>query len=390
MEFEDSQPLVSIITVNYNGVSNLGELFTRFLESLKRQNYKKTEIIMVDNASTDNSIHIAKKVIPNIKLIQLKENVGYNRAVNIGVYNSKGQIIIICNNDVILDESFLNKALAVFLKIKKEYSITPVVVVPLQIIGDGDRIMGTMPVLNFLGQALYIDYRRSREYFTRISEKLPDKWRGIFPDGACFITDRETILNLGILLNPFFFMYFDDVELGIRLFLIGGMVFLVKDLVIYHKLATTSSKVLSHDKFIHFSINRLATLFSLLKPYQLLLLPLLIVFDIGQLFLIYLHSSNCVKDEFVNIILKYVVCLRNAIPVFRRMRAHYNSLRASEKNIENIFSEYLFLPRWFCKEIFSRRGRKILFLITLYVLNAIAIIIRLRPIRKILCIDTLI
>lgn len=387
----EMQPLVSIIVVNYNGVSYLGNLFIMFLESLKKQTYKNIEIIMVDNASKDDSIEIAKGIIPSIKLIQLNENVGYARAVNIGVLKSSGLILIVCNNDIIfLDEGFIEKAVAKLLSAKEKYGNGNVILCPLQIVGEGNRILGTKPIINLLGQALHLDYRKPEEYFIRIKERLTNEWYGAYPDGACFIIGRDTISKLGFLLNPFIFMYFDDVDLGIRLSLIGGKTLFTKDLIIYHRLAETSGRALRLDKFVHFNVNRLMTFFSLLKPFQfLLLLPLLIIFDIGQLYFMCLYLRERRKDYIIDVILRYLTILWSIMPKLRIARSYYNSLKGPNRVTESIFSEYLLLPAWFYKKIFESRI-KFLFLTFLHMLNAFARVARLRPIKKIVCIDTLV
>lgn len=385
------QPLVSVITVNYNGALYLGDLFIRFLESLKKQTYKNLEIIIVDNASKDDSINIAMEIIPHVKVIRLKENVGYAKAVNIGVLKSSGQILMICNNDIILpEESFIDRAVFTLSNIREKYGNSHLIVCPLQVVGEGNHILGTKSIINFLGQALHLDYRKSIDYLTRIKEKLANEWNVAYPDGGCFVISREMVSKLGFLLNPLIFMYFDDVDLGIRLSLIGGKTFFTKDLIIYHRLAETSSRALRLDKFIHFNVNRLMIFFSLLKPFQLLFLfPLLIIFDIGQLYFMCLYLKGRRKDYITDVILRYLTFLRSMMPKLRIMRSYYNSLKGSNKITESIFSEYLLLPTWFYKKVIEKRG-KFLLLTFLHMLNAFAIMSRLRPIKKIVCIDTLI
>ncbi len=60
----DNQPLVSVITVNYNQ----SEITCQFLESLSRVTYPKLEVFVVDNDSPNDSPDIIKKKFPNITL----------------------------------------------------------------------------------------------------------------------------------------------------------------------------------------------------------------------------------------------------------------------------------------------------------------------------------
>ena len=66
-----------------------------------------SEIIVVDNNSTDDSCEMVKSLFPNIKLIQNKENVGFSKGNNIGVKHAKGEFICILNPDtVVAEDSF--------------------------------------------------------------------------------------------------------------------------------------------------------------------------------------------------------------------------------------------------------------------------------------------
>ena len=63
-------PKVSIIIINYNGKHHLQPC----LESLLKINYNNTEIIIVDNNSTDDSVNFVSKNFPDVILIKLNEN----------------------------------------------------------------------------------------------------------------------------------------------------------------------------------------------------------------------------------------------------------------------------------------------------------------------------
>lgn len=64
------------------------------------------EVIVVDNASTDNSVTEVRKKFPTVKLTLSKENLGYAKGNNLGVKHSQGEIILFLNPDTkILDDS---------------------------------------------------------------------------------------------------------------------------------------------------------------------------------------------------------------------------------------------------------------------------------------------
>ncbi|MCP4650704.1 MAG: glycosyltransferase [PVC group bacterium] len=89
--------LVSVIITSYNH----GEYLKERLDTILGQTYKNIEIIVVDDCSIDNSLEVLKGYAgySNVKVIALKENVGYALACHKGVGESKGNFIIFAESD---------------------------------------------------------------------------------------------------------------------------------------------------------------------------------------------------------------------------------------------------------------------------------------------------
>ena len=64
-------------------------------------------MILVDNASTDDSLSLAKELCPAIKEILLSENYGFCRAVNEGIKASRAPFVLLLNNDTVVDPDFV-------------------------------------------------------------------------------------------------------------------------------------------------------------------------------------------------------------------------------------------------------------------------------------------
>lgn len=80
---------------------NHKELLYECLQSIYINNtYLPHEIVVVDNASTDGSAEFIKNAFPNIIWIQNNANLGYAKAINIGIRHSKGNFLFLLNNDV--------------------------------------------------------------------------------------------------------------------------------------------------------------------------------------------------------------------------------------------------------------------------------------------------
>ncbi len=105
-----NKPLISVIVALYNSDKYLEEC----LNSLINQTYPKIQIIIVNDASSDNSLQIANKYAEqynNIKVISLQQNVGYLSATNIGFENSNGEYITFLDSDDISDIYRIEKQL---------------------------------------------------------------------------------------------------------------------------------------------------------------------------------------------------------------------------------------------------------------------------------------
>ena len=87
-------PLVSVVIPNFNNESYLAEC----LESVIAQSYKRIEIIVVDDGSTDSSIEILDKYQSKIRVIRSSHN-GASAARNIGIEQSKGKFIAFMDSD---------------------------------------------------------------------------------------------------------------------------------------------------------------------------------------------------------------------------------------------------------------------------------------------------
>src|SRR5512143_3883264 len=97
------QPLVSIIIVNWNGSIHLPTC----LNALRRQTFTHFEVIVVDNASRDDSIELLKRDYPEVKILALDRNRGFAGGNNVGIKSALGSIIVLLNNDTEVEPHWL-------------------------------------------------------------------------------------------------------------------------------------------------------------------------------------------------------------------------------------------------------------------------------------------
>ena len=94
----------SVVIPNYNGEKYIDEC----MNALRKQREQSFEVILVDNASEDNSIAAFEAYNDlNIRTITLDENYGFSRAVNEGIKASESEYVILLNNDTHVGKNFV-------------------------------------------------------------------------------------------------------------------------------------------------------------------------------------------------------------------------------------------------------------------------------------------
>jgi GT2 family glycosyltransferase len=99
-----SNPKVSVIVTSHN----YGQFLNECLTSIVQQTYKDYELIVFDDASTDNTSEIAKTFAP-INLIRMETKVGVVHANNLAIAQAKGKYICLINADDFIQPTYLEK-----------------------------------------------------------------------------------------------------------------------------------------------------------------------------------------------------------------------------------------------------------------------------------------
>ncbi len=102
------KPRVSIVILTWNQVRYTLDC----LKSVYGQDYKDFEIIVVDNASTDDTVKRLRGRFIKARIIQNKKNRGFAEGNNIGVRAAKGELVVLLNNDTIVDKRWLSELVA--------------------------------------------------------------------------------------------------------------------------------------------------------------------------------------------------------------------------------------------------------------------------------------
>lgn len=100
---------ISIVIPNWNGKEKLEK---NLPEVLKVENVD--EVIVVDDASNDESVEFIKQYYPQIKLIEKAKNEGFSSTVNLGVKEALGDLVFLLNTDAIPEKDCIKKVLKYF------------------------------------------------------------------------------------------------------------------------------------------------------------------------------------------------------------------------------------------------------------------------------------
>lgn len=226
-------PLISVVVANYNGREHLKDCF----RSLRRLDYprEKLELILVDNASTDGSIDFMAKHFPEVRVIRNQSNVGFAKGSNIGAEAARGEYIAFLNNDTRVDEGWARELVWPVLHDEG------IVCTASKIVDwEGEAVDFVKGVMNFYGYGHQKDHGR-KDIGGESAEPI------LFACGGSMLMDREVFLEVGGF-DEDYFMYFEDVDLGWRLWLMGYQVILVPTAITYHRHHATANRFFDYRK----------------------------------------------------------------------------------------------------------------------------------------------
>lgn len=246
--FDVRVPPVSVVVVNFNGKEYLEDCFN----SLAGQNFPKNrlEVIMVDNSSRDGSVEFVKERFPWVKVITNKQNYGYSRAVNEGARLAQGEYLAILNNDTRADPEWLSSLLLPLL------SQGDVACSCSKILSwDGEKIDFVGGSLSFYGHGFKLNVGSSD------SGDFDRERTVLFPCGGAMLVDRKIFLDVGGF-DEDYFAFFEDVDFGWRLWVLGYRVIFTPRSVVYHRYhATTARFGYEKERFL-LERNALYTIFK--------------------------------------------------------------------------------------------------------------------------------
>ncbi len=216
--------MLSIIIPNHNGTAHL----ERLLPSISNQSVNDFEVILVDNASSDDSVKKARSIYPNIKIIELDKNYGFAGGCNRGAEAAAGELLFFLNSDTVLDRRCVELCPKAAINYPNAGFFQP----RIMRMQNRDRLDGA-------GDRFVRDGRPVKVAAGKHSSALLDEMI-MSPGGAACLYRKEIFERLGGFEEDFF-AYLEDVDLGLRALLAGYKGRLIPDAVVYHHGAGAAS-----------------------------------------------------------------------------------------------------------------------------------------------------
>ncbi|MGZ8745589.1 MAG: glycosyltransferase family 2 protein [Mycobacterium sp.] len=212
------QAAVTVSLVSYNGMAWLPGC----LASLDRQTLREFELLVLDNASDDGSLdwlHTQTATRPWMTVGVADRNLGFAAGQNRNIYDARGEFVCLLNQDVELDASFLEQAVAAFVGQPRLAAVQGKL---LRLTPDGKR----SHVIDSTGLSMF----RSRRVVSRAQgQRDHDRWSVPGPvwgaDGPAPVYRRAALMDVqeprtagGLeILDEDLFMYKEDVDLAWRI-----------------------------------------------------------------------------------------------------------------------------------------------------------------------------
>lgn len=232
---------LSVIIVSYNVKYFLEQCLYSVLAS---SNNILSEIIVVDNNSVDGTCQMLKGKFPSVGLISNKENLGFARACNQGLRQSKGRYVLLLNPDTVIQEDTLRKCV----DFMDEHSDAGCMGVKM-IDGRGRYLPESkralpVPAVSFFKifglTSLFPNSRLfGRYYLGHLDNNLIHEVDVL--TGA-FMLIRRSVLDKAGLLDEDFFMYGEDIDLSYRIKLSGYKVYYYPGTTIIHYKGESTKK----------------------------------------------------------------------------------------------------------------------------------------------------
>jgi GT2 family glycosyltransferase len=244
---------VYVIVLNWNGREVIGPC----LASLARVTEPRLEIIVVDNASSDGSVEIARREAPSAEIVVNERNVLFAEGNNVGLRRAierGGSLFLLLNNDTEVDPDFVARMLEALDRDPAAGIVGPKIVYD----DDRNRI--------WYGGGGFIPFAwiPKHEHIRKIDGTFPERGgETAWVSGCAMLVKKEVIDAVGFL-DPSYTIYCEDVDFCLRARRAGWKCLYEPRARVRHKVSFSSGGGMTPFKLE----NRIASTFRLYRRYK--------------------------------------------------------------------------------------------------------------------------
>ena len=229
--YAEAMKSITVVIPNYNGMQYLAGC----LDSLAAQTDQDFEVVMIDNGSTDGSVSWVREHFPRVKIRAYHKNTGFCKAVNAGIRLSRGEFVLLLNNDVVCDPEMVGQLHRAIVSRPEAFSCCAKLVQ----MADPSRIDDAGDFYSALGWAFA---RGKGERSTRYGRQ-----EKVFACCAAAAIYRREILEKIGLFDERHFAYLEDIDVGYKALRLGYENWYIPQALVYHAGSATSGS--RHNAF---------------------------------------------------------------------------------------------------------------------------------------------
>lgn len=226
---------ISVIIISYNSEN----FIENCLSSLSKNLPSKSEVIVLDNASSDSTVEKLKKFIPQIKLIKSKENLGFAKGCSKAAKKAKGKYLFFLNPDTEINSPVLEELVEFYGNHPNAGIVAPKLIMPDGTVQPSVKKLPTI-------------WRAFQEYILGIknsySQYIPERNNPQAVEmvyGAAILIKKDLFEKLKGF-DEKFFLYYEDADLCRRVHEMGKKVYYYPQVSVKHMVGGTKS---DQDKY---------------------------------------------------------------------------------------------------------------------------------------------
>ena len=238
---------LSVVIVNYNVSYYLLQCVDSLSHALRGTD---SEVIVVDNHSRDNSVTLLRQYHPEVRIVENLHNLGFAKANNIAIRQSRGEYVLLLNPDTIVSESVV-KGVISFLDSHPEAGSAGVRMLNADgtVAPESRRGVPTPMTAFYKLSGLCGMFPNSRRFGRYYLGHLPwDSPQQIEVVSGAFCMLRTSILKKVGLLDEDYFMYGEDIDLSYRILKSGATNWYVPETILHYKGESTHK---SSFRYVH-------------------------------------------------------------------------------------------------------------------------------------------